>query len=198
MSGAHGLKVLDAGTRLGAIPLAMHPAMTFAGRATDAEKFEGTPFGITTIEGHRTAAEDFVRYLGGVPIWIPDDKRTLYHAAMVFGANNLISLVSGAMEIIERAGVNDAGQLLGPILRASLENTLKYGDAALTGPVRRGDVGTIRAHLESLRNDAPSLVKPYTCFGEYTANRAIAHKLNREDVISAVLAELAIAKDKSD
>ncbi|MEU8236394.1 DUF2520 domain-containing protein [Actinoplanes sp. NPDC048967] len=190
VSGAHGLASLEPASALGVMPVAMHPAMTFAGQPDDFEKFEQTPFGITAPEQCRPVVEDFVRHLGGAPVWISDNKRTLYHAAMVFGANNLISLVAGAMEIVEQAGVESPGDLLGPILRASLENTLKFGDAALTGPVRRGDLGTVRAHLSSLQSDAPTLVGPYASFGAYTADRAISHKLNDEKTIALVLTEL--------
>ncbi len=65
-------------------------------------------------------------------------------------------------------------RVLGPLLRAALENTLQQGDAALTGPVARGDAGTIARHLEALRRVAPDAVPAYLALARRTADRAIA------------------------
>lgn len=190
LSGSHGLRALQAGTDVGAVPFALHPAMTFTGAPDDADRFRDASFGITTLAEHRSEAERLVQGLGGRPVWVPDDRRTLYHAALVFGANNLITLCAAAMEILRAAGVANPGQLAGPVLRASLENAIVQGDAALTGPVRRGDLDTIRGHLDTLADHAPQLRSAYADFARFTANRAITHRLNDESVLAAVLSTL--------
>ena len=81
--------------------------------------------------------------------------RTLYHAGLAHGANHLVTLVTEAMEILSAAGAEDPAGTLRPLLTAALDNALDQGDAALTGPIVRGDVGTVRAHLEDLVANAP-------------------------------------------
>ena len=81
---------------------------------------------------------------------IDEAHRALYHAALAHGANHLVTLVSQAMELLRAAGSTDPAATLRPLLTAALDNALDYGDAALTGPIVRGDVETVRAHLQSL------------------------------------------------
>jgi predicted short-subunit dehydrogenase-like oxidoreductase (DUF2520 family) len=191
VSGCHGLAPLQPGTDKGAIPFAVHPAMTFAGTAQDAARLAGTPFGVTTLDTHRAEAEEFVGLLGGIPAWIPDDKRTLYHSALVFGSNYLVSLISGAQQILSEAGVDDPGEFAAPLFRAALENTILNQDAALTGPVRRGDIGTVRAHVSALDKSASGLTESYIDFAEYTARRALERNLNEERRLESMLDEIA-------
>ena len=80
----------------------------------------------------------------------------LYHAALALGANHLVTLVAQAMELLRAAGVDDPGRMLGPLLGAALDNALRSGDAALTGPVARGDVGTVAAHVRGPRRHPPA------------------------------------------
>src|SRR5689334_22103308 len=96
-SGRHGLGVLDVATGIGAKPLAMHPAMTFTGTAVDLDRLAGTVFGVTAGEDDRAELESLVSDLRGVPMWVPEDKRTLYHAGLAHGANHLVTLVAQAM-----------------------------------------------------------------------------------------------------
>jgi predicted short-subunit dehydrogenase-like oxidoreductase (DUF2520 family) len=172
LSGAHGLTVLAPATAAGAVPMAIHPAMTFPGTDDDVDRLAGAAYAVTARPVDRSAAESLVRDVGGVPVWVADADRTLYHAGLVLGANNLVSLVAAAMEVLGAAGVAEPGQVLGPLLRASLENALRAGDQALTGPVRRADTGTIEAHLRALRDRAPHMVPAYLQFALVTARRA--------------------------
>ena len=79
-----------------------------------------------------------------------EEHRSLYHAGLAHGANHLVTLVSQAMELLSRAGADDPAAILRPLLEASLDNALTDGDAALTGPIVRGDVNTVRAHLAEI------------------------------------------------
>ncbi len=83
-------------------------------------------------------------------MWVPEEMRTLYHAGLAHGANHLVTLVTEAMELLAAAGADDPAGTLRPLLTAALDNALEQGDAALTGPIVRGDVNTVRAHLADI------------------------------------------------
>ena len=172
-SGRHGLAVLDSATAVGARPIAMHPAMTFTGTELDLERLSGCVFGITAGDEEREYAESLVADLGGVPMFVPEDKRTLYHAGLAHGANHLVTLVTQAMELLAASGAEDPAATLRPLLGAALDNALAHGDAALTGPIVRGDVNTVQAHLRDIIENAPATVPSYVALGKATADRAV-------------------------
>jgi predicted short-subunit dehydrogenase-like oxidoreductase (DUF2520 family) len=172
-SGRHGLAVLGPARVLGARVLAVHPAMTFTGTAVDLDRLAGTVFGLTACAAERELAESLVADLGGRPNWVPEEMRTLYHAGLAHGANHLVTLVTEAMEILSASGVGDPAGTLRPLLTAALDNALEHGDAALTGPIVRGDVGTVRAHLEDLRANAPQSVGSYVALARASLGRAV-------------------------
>ena len=136
--------------RQGALPLALHPVMTFTGRADDVDRLRGTSFGVTAPDVLRPAAEALVIEMGGEPVFIAEEHRDLYHAAIAGAANHLITLVAQAMDLLRTAGVAEPARLLAPLLSASLDNALRFGDAGLTGPVARGDAATVAAHVAAL------------------------------------------------
>ncbi|MEJ7634634.1 Rossmann-like and DUF2520 domain-containing protein [Aeromicrobium sp.] len=171
-SGRHGLDALASLTRLGARPIAFHPAMTFTGTPVDLVR---TPvYGLTAGPAERPLAEELVAALGGTPMWVAEADRALYHAALAHGANHLVTLVAQSMDLLRTAGSADPAAVLRPLLGAALDNVLAYGDAALTGPVVRGDVTTIRAHVDALAaadvDDAT--VDAYLELARATAGRA--------------------------
>jgi predicted short-subunit dehydrogenase-like oxidoreductase (DUF2520 family) len=171
-SGAHGAGVLAPAARAGAHTVAMHPAMTFAGAAGDLDRLAGTTFGVTTE--HPAAARALVADLGGELVEVAEADRPLYHAGLVVGANHLVTLVNEATDLLARAGVAEPGRMLGPLLHAALDNALRSGDAALTGPVSRGDAGTVAGHLRVLGERAPDAVPGYAAMARLTAGRALA------------------------
>lgn len=172
-SGRHGLAVLEPATWVGARILAIHPAMTFTGTEVDLDRLPGTVFGLTAGAAERELAETLVADLGGRPTWVPEEMRTLYHAGLAHGANHLVTLVTEAMEILSASGVTDPAGTLRPLLTAALDNALEQGDAALTGPIVRGDVGTVRAHLADLQANSPQSVAPYVALARDTLDRAV-------------------------
>jgi predicted short-subunit dehydrogenase-like oxidoreductase (DUF2520 family) len=149
-SGRYGVSVLEPAVRQGALPLALHPVMTFTGRPDDVDRLAGTSFGVTAPEVLRPAAEALVIEMGGEPVFIAEEHRDLYHAAIAGAANHLITLVAQAMDLLRTAGVAEPARLLAPLLSASLDNALRFGDAGLTGPVARGDAATVAAHVAAL------------------------------------------------
>jgi len=173
-SGAHGLAVLAPAERAGVLPLALHPAMTFTGSPEDVDRLAGAPFGVTSRPEHRPVAETLVLEMGGEPFYVAEEDRGLYHAALVTGANHLVTLVAEAADLLRAAGVDSPARVLGPLLTAALDNGLRRGDRGLTGPVSRGDVGTVAAHLATLEDRAPASVAAYVAMAERTAERALA------------------------
>ncbi|RKS07387.1 putative short-subunit dehydrogenase-like oxidoreductase (DUF2520 family) [Nocardiopsis sp. Huas11] len=172
-SGAHGYGILAPATLVGALPLALHPAMTFTGRPEDAERLANCAFGVTAPEQLRPIAEALVVEMGAEPVWITEDKRTLYHAALAGGANHLVTLVADSAALLTAAGVPEPGRLLAPMLSAALDNALRLGIHGLSGPVLRGDAGTVAGHIEQLRENAPESVASYVELARLTADRAI-------------------------
>ncbi|GAA3656012.1 hypothetical protein GCM10022237_15090 [Nocardioides ginsengisoli] len=172
-SGRHGLAVLAPAAAVGARVIALHPAMTFTGTAVDLERLHGCVFGLTAGPDERALAESLVADLGGRPTWVPEEMRTLYHAGLAHGANHLVTLVSEAMGLLTAAGVDDPAGTLRPLLDAALDNALAHGDAALTGPIVRGDVQTVGAHLKDIAANAPDTVPSYVAMAWATLDRAV-------------------------
>jgi predicted short-subunit dehydrogenase-like oxidoreductase (DUF2520 family) len=172
-SGRHGLQVLDPAVERGAHVLAMHPAMTFTGTDVDLARLAGCRFGVTAAPDTEALAESIVADLGGSLVRVPEERRTLYHAGLAHGANHLVTLVTQAMDLLRAAGADEPAAILSPLMSAALDNALSYGDAALTGPVARGDVETVRAHLAEMAEHAPETIASYVALARATANRAV-------------------------
>jgi predicted short-subunit dehydrogenase-like oxidoreductase (DUF2520 family) len=172
-SGKHGLAVLAPAAARGARVLAMHPAMTFTGTDLDLARLPGCVFGVTAAENTRALARTLVDDLAGRLVWVDEDKRTLYHAGLAHGANHLVTVVAQAMDLLRASGAEDPAATLRPLLTAALDNALTYGDAALTGPIVRGDVETVRAHLADITATSPATLEAYIAMARATANRAV-------------------------
>jgi predicted short-subunit dehydrogenase-like oxidoreductase (DUF2520 family) len=189
-SGRHGLEILEPAAAIGARPIAMHPAMTFTGTDLDLPRLADCAFGVTAAPAERPVAAQLVDDFRGRIVWIDEENRTLYHAALAHGANHLVTLVSEAMELLRSAGSDDPAATLRPLLSAALDNTLTYGDAALTGPIMRGDVETVRAHLASIALNKPSTLASYVAMARATAEHVVADgrlEPRRADEILALL-----------
>jgi predicted short-subunit dehydrogenase-like oxidoreductase (DUF2520 family) len=174
-SGASGVDVLAPATEAGALPLALHPAMTFTGRTEDLERLGSCCFGVTATDGDEAAwhvAEALVMEMAAEPVRVPEAARPVYHAALVHGANHLMTLVTECADLLSVAGVPAAERLMAPLLSASLDNALRYGDRALSGPVSRGDVETVRANLAAIAEHAPASAPAYRVLARRTLARA--------------------------
>ncbi|ADB35445.1 NADP oxidoreductase coenzyme F420-dependent [Kribbella flavida DSM 17836] len=150
LSGAHGTAVLG---DVAAVPVALHPSMTFPGGAVDLRR---VVFTATAPPAAEDLVERLVKGLGASVQWIGEQHRALYHAGIVHGANHLITLVAQALDLLRETGIADPAGTLRPLLTASLDNTLRSGHDALTGPIARGDVDTVAAHLAVLRGRTAS------------------------------------------
>ena len=192
-SGAHGVDVLAPAAEAGALPLALHPAMTFGGRSEDLDKLASCCFAVTAAADDEAAwhvGEALVVEMGAEPVRVPQEARPLYHAALTHGANHLVTLVAECVDLLRSAGIDPAERLIAPLLSAALDNALRHGDRALTGPVARGDVGTLRTHLRVLGERAPEVLPSYRAMARRTATRAMAAGLLSADAGRRVLTTL--------
>ena len=178
-AGALGVAPLQPAAGAGALPLAIHPAMTFTGREEDTARLESCCFGVTAAdEAGWLVAESLVLEMRGEPVRVPESARTLYHAALAHGANHLVTLVRDAVDAVHAACPQaSAERVLAPLLSAALDSALRLGDQGLTGPVARGDAATVGRHLGAL-HDAPGLDPGigdgYRALSRRTATRAAA------------------------
>lgn len=191
-SGANGVGILEPLRVQGCIPLAIHPAMTFTGADEDIVRLPDTCFGITAADEIGYAiGQSLVLEIGGEPFRVPEDQRTLYHSALAHASNHLVTVVLDAVDALrdalrgqellgqELVGDAPAGlveRIVGPLARASMDNALQRGQAALTGPVARGDADAVARHLQALTATDSELAQAYRANSLRTAQRAHAPK----------------------
>lgn len=194
LSGAHGVSVLDPARRLGAIPLAIHPAMTFTGTSLDVARLVGTPFAVTAPAAVLPIAQALVVEMGGEPVVVDEDARGLYHAALAHGANHLVTLVVQAERALGAAGVGDAGAFLRPLLETALDRALRDGEQGLSGPVLRGDAGTVARHLGALTShpELDDVADTYAQMARATVEMLARSGRVSERAATEVLAALAL------
>lgn len=157
-SGAKSLAVLsplkEAGGQVGSI----HPIKSFASIENSVKSISGTVYGVTYPDPYplklKKFINDFLKTVNGKIIEVKDDKKSVYHAAACVASNYLVSLINYAMLINKKIGINPKDSLAGltGLIEGTISNIKKLGTTkALTGPIARGDVGTIQEHLESFK-----------------------------------------------
>ena len=109
-SGRYGIDVLEPAAQAGALPLAIHPVMTFTGTSVDLARLADCPVGVTAPDAVRPVAEALVVEMGGEPIWVPEEARGLYHAGIAFGANFLMTVVLESLDLLRSAGMTEIGR----------------------------------------------------------------------------------------
>ncbi|MDO5672511.1 MAG: DUF2520 domain-containing protein [Actinomycetaceae bacterium] len=152
--GAHGVDILEPASARGALPLAIHPAMTFTGTSIDVARLAGCPFAVTAAPVLQPIAQALVVEMGGEPVLVEEQARPLYHAALAHGANHLLTVVTQAMRALKASGVEDPSTFAQPLLQAALDRALQEGEDGLSGPVIRGDASTVAAHVKVLAQAA--------------------------------------------
>ena len=161
--GALGLDALAGVTAAGGIAGCLHPLQSFPSRSPEPERLRGIFCGVEGADPLGPLLEQMVTRFGAQPFRLEGVDRTLYHAAAVFVSNHVVALASAAGRLWTLAGLPDrlGRQALSPLLLAASANVaaLELRDA-LTGPVARGDVGTVEAHLQALAAD-PALRELY-------------------------------------
>lgn len=183
-SGAHGISALAPASAKGVIPIAIHPAMTFTGTSLDLSRLEGATFAVTAPAPVLPIGQALVVEIGGEPVILDESARGLYHAALAHGANHLVVLVAQAADMLAKAGIENPGAALSPLLYAALEGALRNANgvsdpvASLTGPVVRGDAGTVSKHLDTIAQFAMSdgvtdIVDSYRALGKSATVRSL-------------------------
>ncbi|WP_084075179.1 Rossmann-like and DUF2520 domain-containing protein [Demequina sp. NBRC 110052] len=195
-AGRHGVGILAEARAAGAIPLAIHPAMTFTGTSLDLARLRDAAFAVTAAAPVLPIAQALAVEIGGEPVVIAEEDRVAYHAALVHGGNHVVTAVAQASAMLARIGVEEPARVLGPLTRASIDGAL--GDApgavsTLTGPVVRGDSGTVAAHLASLAG-MPEALAAYRAMAQATADLAYAGGRLAADGYASVIAALSLSE----
>ncbi len=175
LSGAGGLDLLAAAQDCGAGIACIHPVQSFSDILTAADRISGSTFGVTTTADLQPWAFQLVRDIGGTPFAVSEKDRPLYHAAACVASNYLVTLMHLAQEMYITLGLpaDEARRAFWPLVQGTITNMEQKGiPDALTGPIARGDVGTIHKHLETLRDTMPSALPAYKLLGAMTADLA--------------------------
>ena len=163
-SGLGSIHLLKPLYQQGVRVLCLHPLQTFAGEP-GAHLLRGVPCAVTALEeGDLRLGEELASRLGMRPFRLADEQKTLYHLAAVVGCNLLVALESEAKRLMDAATGETKGlDHLSVLLETTMRNLLQSGEPALalTGPVARGDIGTVRAHLRLLDRESPRLAGTY-------------------------------------
>ncbi|HIW95810.1 MAG TPA: DUF2520 domain-containing protein [Candidatus Corynebacterium gallistercoris] len=191
-SGANGCAVLQPVTDTGALPLALHPAMTFTATSEDTDRLRGCAWGVTADSDQGMAvAEVLVNSIGGVAVPVPEDKRPAYHAAMAHAANHLVTLLSDAQRMMDHVLATNlpahnpySAALLRNLAHAAVDNALELRMDGLTGPVARDDAPAVLRHLAALE-DLGVDPAPYRQMAERTAQ--LRHAIEVERVLATKL-----------
>jgi predicted short-subunit dehydrogenase-like oxidoreductase (DUF2520 family) len=172
-SGATPIAALDSARGAGAETLGLHPLQTIAGPDTH---LRGAGCGISGSSPRALAvARDLATALGMEPFELRDEQRAAYHAAASIASNFLLTLEATAESVAAGAGIapERARRLLGPLVLATVSNWLALGpEAALTGPVARGDEETVARQRDAVLRAAPEDVELFDALVERT--RALA------------------------
>ena len=167
VSGASTLSVLDAANRAGSATFSMHPLQTFPDGTTSVAGMPCAIAGSSPAAGR--FAEELANALGMRPFEVAEEHRAAYHAAASIASNLLVALEESAAELLARTGVEDARELLAPLVLQTAANWAERGPEALTGPIARGDAATVESHLEAISEIAPELLAAYETLAERAA-----------------------------
>jgi predicted short-subunit dehydrogenase-like oxidoreductase (DUF2520 family) len=179
MSGAGGLDLLASARDVGAHVACIHPLQSFADVESAVRNLPGSTFGITSGDEIRNWSVQVVRDLGGIPFFVSDADKPLYHAAACIVSNYLAALIHMAEQIYQSLGLNreDTIRAIWPLVMGTIGNIESKGAVqALTGPVARGDAGTIRKHAAALRQKLPDLLQAYSALGILTCELGLKKK----------------------
>jgi predicted short-subunit dehydrogenase-like oxidoreductase (DUF2520 family) len=176
MSGAQTIELLASASACGAWRAVMHPLQSVPGMDLGVKNLPGSSFRIEADPEAVPAARELVAALGGrelsLPAWSRDrESAALYHAGAVVVSNFFVALVDFGLQFYQTlgAGREEALTAVLPLIRGTLANIESAGiPGALTGPIMRGDVQTVRGHVEAMRTRAPHLLDLYRELARHT------------------------------
>ena len=175
MSGALSAEVLLPLREKGSIICSFHPLQSFADVEQALINLPGSFFTIQGDDGAINLAHKIIRDLKGEAFTIQSKDKPLYHMGAVIASNYLVSLIHSALSIYGSIGIQEdrALQALLPLIRGTLSNIEQLGpEKALTGPIARGDSGTVREHLMASAKLHHSCTELYKALGTYTVRVA--------------------------
>jgi predicted short-subunit dehydrogenase-like oxidoreductase (DUF2520 family) len=167
-SGLLPARILAPLARRGAHVASLHPVQAFPRKDAPASIFKGITWGLEGDAEATAAAAEVVRALRGDLLLLTKENKPLYHAACTLASNSLVALEWTAAGVLQKAGIGEdvASRMLLPLLQGTLQNVKNLGlEKALTGPVLRGDIATVRKHLKALRDD-PASREVYVVLGK--------------------------------
>jgi predicted short-subunit dehydrogenase-like oxidoreductase (DUF2520 family) len=167
---------LESAKKSGAFVASIHPVHSFSSIDNAIKNIPGSVFGITAEKKAEKLAKEIVADLGGIPFSISARQKPLYHAAACFASNYLVSLLYAVESIYHSVGINktNAQRAYLPLVYGTLKNIEKSGSIqALTGPVSRGDSGTIQKHVIALKETLPQYLRLYSELGLVTTEIAL-------------------------
>jgi predicted short-subunit dehydrogenase-like oxidoreductase (DUF2520 family) len=176
-SGAHSIDILQPARQLGAVVGSLHPLQTFADISQAIENLPGSTFALEGEEPLLSRLKDLVSLLNGSFVELKPGHKVLYHAAAVLACNYLVTLVKLALDLWQDFGISsqEATRALLPLLKGTIGNIGSIGlPACLTGPIARGDLGTIERHLCALAARDSALLATYKELGLQTIPIALA------------------------
>jgi len=176
-SGLLPANVLEPALAAGARGGAFHPLVAFADLERAVASLVGATVAVDAEPPLLGVLGEMAEAIGAQPVRIGGGGRAAYHAAAVLAAGGFVGLLHAIAEVGRGAGLDEAGSLAiyAPLIRQSLANAESLGiDAALTGPVVRGDEQTIRAHLDALRRLAPGALRLYRAAAAREVEIAVA------------------------
>jgi len=198
-SGSKSLKALQKAKQAGALVGCMHPIKSFASAQEAVRTIKGTVFGITYSDpGAKQLISMLVGMIGGSFIEVSDDKKPLYHAACCVASNYLVALMDYAVSINQTIGIKpqDSVKALMGLVEGTLENIKKMGTKkSLTGPIARGDVGTIKEHIINFSKNGFEL-DIYQVMGRRAAEIAYHNHWIEKKVYQNLINTLEVEKNK--
>ncbi len=176
-SGADSTDILEPAKKLGAQVGVFHPLQTFASVRQAIENMPGSTFAVEAEEPLLNTLKAMANTLGGNWVELKAGDKVIYHAAAVIACNYMIILVKLATDLWQTFSIppQQATQALLPLLRGTINNIDTIGiPQCLTGPIARGDTGTIKKHLDALQKTAPTILTTYRELGLQTIPIALA------------------------
>jgi predicted short-subunit dehydrogenase-like oxidoreductase (DUF2520 family) len=176
MSGAGGLDLLESARHAGASVACIHPVQSFADVEAAIGNIPMSTFGVTADEDLREWSAELVRELGGIPFYVPETIKSLYHVAACMASNYLTTLIHMVEETYLSLGMSrdESIRAFWPLVVGTLKNVEMRGSIeALTGPISRGDSGTIEGHIRVLREKLPAYLPAYCTMGLMTVDLAV-------------------------
>jgi predicted short-subunit dehydrogenase-like oxidoreductase (DUF2520 family) len=180
MFGAQSLDLLDAALSVGSSRAVIHPLQSVPSPAQGIKNLPGSYFRTEADPAALAIAHELVKALGGaelvMPKWSPDkDSAALYHAGAIAVSNYFVALVDYGLKFYQALGADKQETLkaLLPLIKGTLQNIETLGTTdALTGPIARGDVETIKGHLDAMRKKTPELMALYKELARQTVSVA--------------------------